>query len=281
MKLRPLYELTRLNRPVGIWLFLWPTYAALWMSSAGGGGYRWWVYTLEVILLRSAGCVVNDILDRSFDRKVSRTQHRPLAMNLVSIKSAWILFLMLMFLSFLLSLTLTIWSHAYVIALLSFSIVTYPLLKRIFPVPQLWMGFTVHMSIPITWLEVTGSVPMIAWLDYGLCIAWAVGYDTFYALVDQSDDRLIGVRSSAIFFHPHGPLIACALHLIYMVGHACMLKGAWIIGSYLSISFVLWCIQVRLCQNKKYFKAFSISHRFALIWALWVVLESPSELFLS
>ena len=195
------YErLMRLDKPIGILLLLWPTLWALWVSAAGQPNWIIvWIFTLGTVLMRSAGCVINDFADRDFDPHVERTKHRPLAAGLVSKKEALALFAGLSLVSFLLILrlnTLTI--------LLSFAALflaaSYPFTKRFFAIPQAYLGIAFGFGIPMGFAAQTGSVPAVAWAMLAANICWAVAYDTEYAMVDRDDDLKIGIRTSAITF---------------------------------------------------------------------------------
>ncbi|BCB28111.1 4-hydroxybenzoate octaprenyltransferase [Sulfurimicrobium lacus] len=196
-----LYEkLMRLDKPIGILLLAWPTLWALWISS--GGLPNWmivWIFMLGTVLMRSAGCVINDYADRDFDPHVERTRNRPMAAGLVSKKEALALFAALSVCAFLLILRfnkLTI--------LLSFGALflaaSYPFTKRFFAIPQAYLGIAFGFGIPMSFAAQTGHVPAMAWLMLLANIFWAIAYDTEYAMVDREDDLKIGIKTSAITF---------------------------------------------------------------------------------
>lgn len=194
------YRLTRLDKPVGIWLLLWPT---LWGLLIAGGGYPdpWvaTVFVLGTILMRSAGCALNDIADRGWDGAVARTQRRPLATGEISVKEAYAVALVLALLAFALVSTLgmqvVLWS---VPAL--FLAVSYPYTKRFFAIPQAYLGIAFGFGIPMAFVALQGQVPLVAWCLLLANVFWSVAYDTAYAMVDREDDLKIGIRSSAITF---------------------------------------------------------------------------------
>lgn len=192
--------LMRWDRPIGIMLLLWPTLWALWIAARGVPQWRvFTIFALGVILMRSAGCVINDYADRDIDPHVQRTRSRPLATGAVSPREAVILFGVLAGLAFglvLLTNTLTI--------LLSFGGVLlatlYPFMKRYTYMPQVFLGTAFAWSVPMAFAAQTGTVPTIAWLVFSATVLWTVAYDTLYAMVDREDDLRIGVKSTAILF---------------------------------------------------------------------------------
>jgi 4-hydroxybenzoate polyprenyltransferase len=196
-----LYErLMRLDKPIGILLLLWPTLWAQWIST--GGRPDWaivWIFILGTVLMRSAGCVINDYADRDFDPFVERTKNRPLAAGLVSRKEALGLFAALVLASFLLILPLNRLTLLLSFAAL-FLAATYPFTKRFFAIPQAYLGIAFGFGIPMGFAAQTGAVPALAWLMLAANVFWAVAYDTEYALVDRADDLKIGIKTSAITF---------------------------------------------------------------------------------
>lgn len=198
------YErLMRLDKPIGILLLLWPTLWALWMSSRGSPNWIIvWIFLLGTVLMRSAGCVMNDYADRRFDPHVERTRARPLATGEVSGKEALLLAAALSLLAFTLVLMLnTLTIVLSVVAL--FLAATYPLTKRFFSIPQAYLGIAFGFGIPMAFAAHNNVVPPIAWWLLLANIFWAIAYDTEYAMVDREDDVRIGIRSSALFFGKH------------------------------------------------------------------------------
>ncbi|MBL4743817.1 MAG: 4-hydroxybenzoate octaprenyltransferase [Cycloclasticus sp.] len=198
--LQAYWLLTRMHKPIGSLLLLWPMYWALWIASNGRPDVLVFiVFTLGVVLMRSAGCVINDYADRKIDPHVLRTKGRPIASGLVSPREALQLFLVLVLVSFLLVLlmnTLTIY--------LSFGGVflaaLYPFMKRYTHLPQVFLGMAFGWAVPMVYAAQTNSVPPLAWLLFVATVVWAVVYDTMYAMVDREDDLKIGVKSTAILF---------------------------------------------------------------------------------
>ncbi|MGE5384618.1 MAG: 4-hydroxybenzoate octaprenyltransferase [Betaproteobacteria bacterium] len=197
-----LYErLMRLDKPIGILLLMWPTLWALWFSSAGRPNW-WvvWVFMLGTVLMRSAGCVINDYADRDFDRHVARTKDRPLTAGQVSGKEALALFAVLSLCAFALVLLLgdklVIWLSVPALFLAA----SYPYTKRFFAIPQAYLGIAFGFGIPMAYAAHMGRVPAEAWWMLLANIFWAVAYDTEYAMVDRDDDLKIGIKTSAITF---------------------------------------------------------------------------------
>lgn len=196
-----LYEkLMRLDKPIGILLLLWPTLWGLWISSHGHPNWIIvWIFTLGTVLMRSAGCVMNDYADRNFDPHVERTKNRPLAAGLVTKKEALALAGTLSLLAFLLIVRLNKLTILLSVAAL-FLAASYPFTKRFFAIPQAYLGIAFGFGIPMSFAAQTGTVPAIAWVLLAANIFWAVAYDTEYAMVDRDDDIRIGIKTSALTF---------------------------------------------------------------------------------
>jgi 4-hydroxybenzoate polyprenyltransferase len=196
-----LYEkLMRLDKPIGILLLLWPTAWALWIASYGHPDWVMvWIFVLGTVLMRSAGCVMNDYADRDYDPHVERTRGRPLAAGLVSEKEALLLAAGLILLAFFLVLLLNRLTILLSVGAL-FLAATYPFTKRFFSVPQAYLGIAFGFGVPMAFAAQLERIPAIAWWLLAANIFWAIAYDTEYAMVDRDDDRRIGIRSSALFF---------------------------------------------------------------------------------
>jgi len=194
-------RLMRLDRPVGTWLLLWPALWALWIAGAGRPRPQvLLVFVLGVVVMRAAGCVINDFTDRNIDPHVQRTRDRPLAARRVSPSEALLLFALLLAVALYLvtRLDLLTVKLACIGALLT---VSYPLFKRFFPMPQLYLGISFGgWSVPMAFAAQTGALPRVAWVLYIAAVVWASMYDTIYAMIDREDDLKIGVKSSAILF---------------------------------------------------------------------------------
>jgi 4-hydroxybenzoate polyprenyltransferase len=199
-KLDALERLMRLDKPIGILLLLWPTLWALWIASHGRPDWIIiWIFILGTVVMRSAGCVINDLADRKFDGRVERTQNRPLTTGEISIKEALVLVAFLSLAAFGLVLFLNKLTILLSIAAL-FLAASYPFTKRFFAIPQAYLGVAFGFGIPMAFAALTDAIPSVAWLMLIANIFWAIAYDTEYAMVDRDDDLKIGIRSSAIFF---------------------------------------------------------------------------------
>ncbi|MDP8566475.1 4-hydroxybenzoate octaprenyltransferase [Methylophilus aquaticus] len=224
------YRLTRLDKPVGIWLLMWPT---LWGLLVAGKGYPdlkiVMVFVVGTILMRSAGCAFNDIADRHWDGAVSRTKSRPLAAGEISVREAYIVAAGLVLLAFIVVLQLdravVLWSVPALLVAIS-----YPYTKRFFAIPQAYLGVAFGFGIPMAFVAVQHSVPMIAWWLLLANLFWSVAYDTAYAMVDREDDLKVGIRSSAITFGRRDVLammLCFTLMLLIWAMLAVQLQFAW------------------------------------------------------
>ena len=264
-------QLMRLHRPIGIYLLLWPTLWALWLASHGQpprGVVL--VFVLGVALMRSAGCVMNDIADRDFDPHVARTRDRPLAAQRVKLSEAIGLAASLCLLAFALVLTqnaLTIQLSFVGLALA----VSYPFMKRIHSLPQAHLGAAFGWAIPMAYAAVTGQLPLVCWLLFLGNVLWSVIYDTQYAMVDREDDRKIGVKSTAILFGEQDKRVIGYLQLALLavlVGIGLLTGRGWIY--YLGLLVAAWfaLYQQYLIRDRKpdeCFKAFLNNNAFGLI----------------
>jgi 4-hydroxybenzoate polyprenyltransferase len=191
-------DLIRWNRPAGWLLLLWPTLSALWVASGGFPGWHLLVvFTLGTILMRSAGCCLNDVADRDFDKHVKRTAERPVTSGRVAVKEALILGAVLALMAFGLVLTLRPETMAWSFAAMAVA-VAYPYAKRFVAMPQAVLGVAFSFGIPMAFAAVTGKVPSIAWALLLGNLFWVLAYDTEYAMVDRDDDLKIGMKTSAI-----------------------------------------------------------------------------------
>lgn len=221
--LREWVLLTRLNRPIGIWLLLWPTLWALWL--AGKGHPRpdlFVIFALGTALVRSAGCVMNDFADRHIDFQVKRTRDRPLTARRIAPAEALLLFVLLMLVALLLVLQLDALTIRLSVigAVLTIS---YPFFKRFFPAPQFYLGVAFSWGVMMAFAAQAGALPRLAFTLFFTSIVWAAVYDTQYAMVDRDDDIRIGVRSTAILFGDMDRVIVGILQLL-------VLFGLWVAG---------------------------------------------------
>ena len=200
-KFSTLINLTRINKPIGIFLLLWPTLSALWLASEGMPNIKMLViFILGTILMRSAGCVVNDLADRKFDSFVKRTKNRPITSGLVSIQEAIILLLSLLIASLLLVIQLnylTIWISFFAFL---FSL-TYPFTKRFFNLPQLYLGVTFGFGVLMAFSAVQNQIPIEALILFLSNIFWAFSYDSHYAISDIEDDKKLNIHSAPLSFN--------------------------------------------------------------------------------
>ena len=246
-------RLMRLDRPIGIWLLLWPTLWALWI---GGHGKPkpliFSIFVLGTVLMRSAGCAINDYADRSFDPHVARTKDRPLAAGRISTLEALVLFALLSMTSLMLALQLNK-ATLLLAAFGGFLAVSYPFIKRFLPVPQMYLGLTFGWGIPMAFEAQLEQVPRVAYLLLLANILWVTVYDTLYAMVDREDDLKIGVRSTAILFGDSDRHIIAALQLmtlltLYLVGRMLNMGHWYALGLCAGAAFFvyqLWLIRDR------------------------------------
>ena len=200
-RLKYYIELTRLNRPIGILLLLWPTLWALWIASNGRPNVTILVvFVLGTILMRSAGCAINDYADRDFDAHVKRTAQRPLASKKISTAEALIIAGVLALIAFML---VAIFLNRLTLALsivALFLAASYPFTKRFFVMPQAYLGIAFGFGIPMAFAAETGAVPALAWWLLAANVFWTIAYDTEYAMVDRDDDVKIGIKTTALLF---------------------------------------------------------------------------------
>jgi 4-hydroxybenzoate polyprenyltransferase len=207
----------RFDRPIGIYLLLWPALWALWIAGQGQPSLKnTFIFIMGVILMRAAGCVINDFADRNIDPFVKRTEHRPLATGAVSSKEAIVLFICLGLLAFVLVL-FTNWLTFGLSFAALFLAVIYPFTKRHTYMPQAFLGLAFGWAVPMAFAAETGSVPLVAWLILTATVLWATAYDTMYAMVDREDDIRIGVKSTAILFGDADVVIIGAIQVLFFI----------------------------------------------------------------
>ena len=259
-----LYErLMRLDKPIGILLLLWPTLWALWLSAYGEPDWTVvWIFTLGTVLMRSAGCVINDLADRDFDPHVARTRDRPLAAGQVSTREALLLFVVLVFCAFCLILPLRSWAVVGLSVVALFLAASYPFTKRFLAIPQAYLGVAFGFGIPMAYVAQTGIVPPLAWWLLLANVFWAVAYDTEYAMVDRADDVKIGIKTSAITF---GRFDVAAVMLCYGVtlaliaGVGVALQRGWAFYAGLGVAAAIAAYHFTLIRQRdpaRCFKAF-------------------------
>ena len=259
-----LYErLMRLDKPIGILLLLWPTLWALWLSSQGKpNGVVLWVFVLGTVLMRSAGCVINDYADRDFDCHVERTKERPLTSGKVSTKEALALFSGLSLSAFVLVLllknALLVWLSVPAIFLAA----SYPFTKRFLAIPQAYLGVAFGFGIPMAYAAQLNQVPAEAWWLLLANVFWAVAYDTEYAMVDREDDLKIGIKTSAITFGRFdiaAVMLCYALTLVILggVGYGAHLGWPFFLGLGGAAAIMGWhFVWIRQRERLACFRAF-------------------------
>lgn len=246
--------LARLDRPIGTWLLLWPALWGLWIAGAGRPHPRVLiVFVAGVFVMRAAGCVINDYADRNIDPHVRRTRDRPLAARRVAPREALFLFAILITVALYLVTRLDFLTIklAFIGAAMT---VSYPFVKRIFPMPQLYLGISFGgWSVPMAFAAESGSVPRVAWVLYIAAVMWAAIYDTMYAMVDREDDLKVGIKSSAILFADMDKLLigvmqAMMLFALVLAGRS-MKFGNWydagVIAAGLLFLYQQWLIRKR------------------------------------
>ena len=217
-QLRNYGKLMRIDKPIGIWLLLWPTLWALWLAGEGAPDQGLFVvFVIGVFIMRSAGCVLNDFADRKIDPYVERTRTRPLATGAVAPLEALTLFAALGLIAIGLASMLN--KQAQILAVVGAVLtIVYPFIKRYMSIPQFVLGAAFGWAVPMAFAAQTGETPELAWLVFGIALVWAVIYDTFYAMVDREDDRKIGVKSTAVLFGEVDLFVIAGLQLVMLLG---------------------------------------------------------------
>ena len=278
-QLKNYVQLMRLDKPIGIWLLLWPTLWALWLAGEGhpdGGLFA--VFVLGVIVMRSAGCVLNDFADRKIDPHVSRTRLRPVATGAVAPMEALTLFVALSLIAVGFAAMLN--RPAQVLAVVAAGLtIVYPFVKRFISIPQLVLGAAFGWAAPMAFAAQTGSTEQLAWLVFGVAVTWAVIYDTFYAMADREDDLEIGVKSTAILFGDADLFVIGGLQVLMLlglvlVGHMAGLSG-WYYGSLALVAVLMgyhqWLARKR--DPEGCFKAFLHNHYIGMTVFAGIVLD--------
>jgi len=276
----PLYlDLIRWNRPAGWLLLLWPTLSALWLAA---GGFPGWhlvlVFTLGTVLMRSAGCCINDVADREFDRHVKRTAQRPVTRGAVSSREALAVGAVLSLAAFLLVLTTNTVTVGWSFAALAVTL-AYPYAKRFVAMPQAVLGVAFSFGIPMAYAAVHAEIPAVAWVLMAGNLFWVLAYDTEYAMVDRDDDLRIGMKTSAITLGRWDVPAVMAFYLVYLliwsgVVAPLLSSGWWWAGVSVASAQIVWHFQlIRHRSRDGCFKAFRLNH--------WVGLAVFAGLFAS
>jgi 4-hydroxybenzoate polyprenyltransferase len=272
-------KLMRLNKPIGIGLLLWPLLWALWIATDGHPPLRLLaIFTAGTVVMRSAGCVINDFADRNIDPHVKRTRDRPLAARRLSPYEAIGLFVALLLLALWLVTRLDTKTVEYALVGAGLT-ATYPFMKRFFPMPQLYLGAAFGWAIPMAFVATVGSVPRVGWLLFWATVLWAGVYDTIYAMVDRDDDLKLGVHSTAILFGNLDRTIIGAMQVLMLLGlvAAGQMTGlgrpywtALIVGALLFV-YQQWLIHGR--ERERCFRAFLNNNWFGLVVFAGVVVS--------
>jgi 4-hydroxybenzoate polyprenyltransferase len=279
IRARSYARLLRLDKPIGIWLLLWPVLWALWLSSGGKPDQHvFLVFVLGTVLTRSAGVAMNDFADRNFDAHVARTRDRPLVTGQVDPIEALALCVSLGLIA--LGLVLTLDRLTQLMSIVgAVLLATYPFMKRFFPLPQFYLGAAFTWSVPMAYAAHTGAVPRMAWLLFIAGLLWTMAYDTMYAMVDREDDRKLGIRSSALLFGDADRFIVGVMQLmclfaLWLAGRELEL-GLWY-GLGLAVAAVFALYQQYLIRDRKpqeCFKAFLNNNYFGMAIFFGIALE--------
>ena len=259
-------DLIRWNRPAGWLLLLWPTLSALWIASNGFPGWHLLVvFVIGTILMRSAGCCLNDVADRDFDKHVKRTANRPVTSGALSSKEALTVGAVLALLAFGLVLTTNQATILLSFAALAVAVI-YPYAKRFFSMPQAVLGIAFSFGIPMAFCAVQGAVPALAWVLLFGNLFWVLAYDTEYAMVDRDDDLKIGMKTSAITMGRYDVAIIALCYILYLLIWSVAIdfiayKAIYLVAIFVAIVQVVWHIWlIRNREREACFKAFRLNH---------------------
>ncbi|MEM1175514.1 MAG: 4-hydroxybenzoate octaprenyltransferase [Pseudomonadota bacterium] len=272
-------KLIRIEKPIGIWLLLWPTLWALWVAGEGRPDSSLFIiFTVGVFIMRSAGCVLNDYADRNIDPYVERTRDRPIASGAVSPGEALTLFVALGLIAIGLASMLNKQAQLLAVGGAALTIV-YPFIKRFVSIPQFVLGAAFGWAVPMAFAAQTGGTPQVAWLMFGATLVWAVIYDTFYAMVDRNDDVKLGVKSTAILFGDADLFILGGLQLVMLTALALVGSqaelGGWYYAS-IAVAAILMGYHQWLARHRDRdgcFRAFLHNHYIGLAVFVGLVLD--------
>lgn len=278
--LRLYISIMRLDNPIGIFLLMWPTMSSLWLANKNAPPLSLFlIFILGVIIMRTAGCVINDYIDSKIDKYVQRTKHRPLASGLISILEVKIIFIILLLIAaFLVSMTNFITIILSLLGLLLTCI--YPFIKRYTNLVQCVLAITFSICIPMTWTASNQNLSIVCWLLFAENIFWTIMYDTQYAMVDKTDDLKIGVKSMAIMFGSFDKYIIGFFQLVTFI----LMIIIGVVLNFKSMFYVILCIILLLfiyqqylmlkCTKEHYFQAFLNNNYVGLIFFIDIVLNS-------
>lgn len=278
-QLRNYGKLMRVDKPIGVWLLLWPTLWALWLAGEGHPDQGLFaVFVIGVFVMRSAGCVLNDYVDRKIDPYVERTRTRPIASGAVAPTEALVLFVALALIAVGLASMLN--EPARMLAIVAAGLtVAYPFIKRFVSIPQFVLGAAFGWAVPMAFAAQTGGTPQLAWLVFGAAVIWAVIYDTFYAMVDREDDKKLGVKSTAILFGEVDLFVIAGLQLVMLAALVFIGLRAdlafWyflsVAGAAALMAYHLWLARER--QPAGCFQAFLHNHYIGFIIFVGILLH--------
>ena len=280
-KLMIYLRLARLDKPEGIYLLLWPSLIGLMLGISNSGIYElkdFFIVLIGSILVRSCGCVINDISDYKFDKLVSRTKDRPIAKGEISLKSAWIFFCILA--SSCLGLLMFVpKTTAQISVVIAVFILMYPMTKRFLKAPQIFLGITFGSGTLISYSLVSTNFSLSIFIMFLGTILWIISFDTIYALEDVDDDRVIGINSTPILWEDKTIIISKILHLLFYFSLLLIFYVNQFSLLFLAILFILLCIflyQYSLVAERKYLKAFKTNH-----WVgMFATIGFAAEIFL-
>ena len=272
-------KLMRIDKPIGTWLLLWPTLWALWLAGEGAPDQGLFViFVLGVFIMRSAGCVLNDFVDRKIDPYVERTRTRPLATGAVAPLEALTLFAALGLIAIGLATMLN--RQAQLLAIVAAGLtVAYPFIKRYVSIPQFVLGAAFGWAAPMAFAAQTGETPELAWLVFATALIWAVVYDTFYAMVDRDDDKKLGVKSTAILFGEMDLFVIAGLQALLVValiliGYRAELGFWYYLSVAIAAGMMLWHLWLaRDRQPAGCFEAFLKNHYIGMVIFIGIVLH--------
>jgi len=278
-QMRNYAKLMRVDKPIGVYLLLWPVLWALWLAGAGHPDQGLFVvFLIGVFVMRSAGCVLNDFADRKIDPYVERTRDRPIASGAVSPVEALILFVALSLVAVGLASMLNRPAQLLAVVAAGLTIV-YPFIKRFVSIPQFVLGAAFGWAVPMVFAAQTGGTPQLAWLVFAVALVWAVIYDSFYAMVDREDDLKVGVKSTAILFGDVDLFVIAGLQLIMLIGLVLVgvlaQLGFWYYAA-VAVAAGLMAYHLWLARDRKpagCFAAFLHNHFIGLVIFIGIVLH--------